>query len=231
MVGDEYMKLIIDSRENSELYEYIKSESHRLMIKTEKQWLEIGDYVFSDMCFEAKSSIDFLQSIISKRIWNQIDNMDRHYEHNFIIIHGSLAEAMEYKKYVGMNIDNRLLYNKFMGGIGKILLDTDCRVLWFESPKKAAQVLTTLCKMRPIERKVIQPSLLKRITTDDLRIDMLSTIKGVSNDKAKKLINEYGSLMEIGESNVNELCNIDGIGPTIAKRIIDTLNSENKVIV
>jgi ERCC4-type nuclease len=60
---------------------------------------------------------------------------------------------------------------------------------------------------------------------------MLSTIKGVSNDKAKKLINEYGSLMEIGESNVNELCNIDGIGPTIAKRIIDTLNSENKVIV
>lgn len=225
------MKLIIDSRENSQLYEYVESEAHRLMIITEKQWLEIGDYVFNDVCFEAKSSFDFLQSVINKRIWNQIDNMDRHFEHTFVIIHGSLHEAMQYPKYVQMNISQQILKNKFFGAIGKISLDTDCKVIWVENPKKAAQIMTTICKMRPIDRNVIRPSLLKRITTEDLRLDMLCTINGVSESKAKKLIKTYGSLMEIGEASIDELCNIDGVGPTIAKRIIDILNSEEKVIV
>ena len=56
------MKLIIDSRENSNLFEYVELEASLLNVPTEKQWLEIGDYVFSDVCFEAKSTIDFLLS-------------------------------------------------------------------------------------------------------------------------------------------------------------------------
>ena len=54
---------------------------------TEKQWLEIGDYVYQDICFEAKSTVDFLQSVINKRLWNQVDNMDRHYEYSLSLIH------------------------------------------------------------------------------------------------------------------------------------------------
>ena len=53
-------KLIIDSRESSNLYEYVESEAHRLVIMTEKQWLEVGDYAFDDVCFEAKSTIFFV---------------------------------------------------------------------------------------------------------------------------------------------------------------------------
>ena len=69
----------------------------------------------------------------------------------------------------------------------------------------------------------------KRITTDDLRIDLLSSIKGVSIKKAKKLVNKFGSIMEIGECSTFELQAIEGIGETLAKRIISTLNSEEKV--
>ena len=89
-------KLIIDSRENSELYTQIKDECARLNIPTEKQWLEIGDYVFSDICFEAKSSVDFLQSVINKRLWNQLDNMDRHYEHCILINQNLLVIKRHY---------------------------------------------------------------------------------------------------------------------------------------
>jgi Fanconi anemia group M protein len=224
-------KLIIDSREKSSLSEYIISEASLLNIPSEKQWLEIGDYVYQDVCFEAKSTIDFLQSVINKRLWNQVDNMDRHYEYSIVIIHGSLHQAMAYPDYVNIPITEKMLKNKFYGAIGKLTLDTDCKVFWVESPQKAAKIVTTICKMRPVERAVIQPSLLKRITTDDLRLDMLCTIKGVSKSKAEKIIKKHGSLMEVGECSVEELSSVDGIGPTIAKRIIDTLNSENKVIV
>ena len=224
-------KLIIDSREKSNLSEFIISEASRMNILTEKQWIEIGDYVYQDVCFEAKSTIDFLQSVFNGRLWNQVDNMDRHYEYSIVIIHGSLHQVMAYPKYVIMEINEQLLKHKFYGAIGRLTLDTDCKVFWVESPQKAAKIITTICKMRPVKRSVIQPTLLKRITTDDLRLDMLCTIKGVSKSKAKKIIEKYGSVMEVGESNVNELSSIDGIGPTIAKRIIDTLNSEEKVVV
>jgi len=224
-------KIIIDSRETSDLSEFIISEASKLNILTEKKWLEIGDYVYQDVCFEAKSTIDFLQSVLNGRLWNQVDNMDRHYEYSIVIIHGSLHQVMAYPKYVNLDINERLLTHKFYGAIGRLTLDTDCKVFWVESAQKAAKIVTTICKMRPVKRSVIQPTLLKRITTDDLRLDMLCTIKGVSKSKAKKIIERYGSVMEIGESNANELSSIDGIGPTIAKRIIDTLNSEDKVVV
>ena len=224
-------KLIIDSRESSNLYEYVVSEASSLNIPTEKQWLEIGDYVYSDVCVEAKSTIDFLQSVINKRLWNQIDNMDSHYEHSIIMIHGSLHEAMEYPKYVKMNIAKSLLKNKFFGAIGKITLDTDCKLFWVEGPQKAAKIMTTIFKMRPIDRQIIKPQLLKRITTEDLRMNMLCNIKGISETKAKKLLEIWGSIMEIGEAEPNELSIVDGIGETLANRIIDTLNSEDKVII
>tara|TARA_B100000029_G_scaffold24009_1_gene23713 strand:- start:868 stop:1545 length:678 start_codon:yes stop_codon:yes gene_type:complete len=225
------MKLVIDSREKSNLYEYVESEASLINVPTEKQFIEIGDYVFNDVCFEAKSTIDFLQSVINKRLWNQIDNMDRYYEHTFVVIHGSLHEMLAYPGYVKLDIPEQMLMNKFWGAICKIELDTDTRVFFTESKKKAAKFITSICKMRPINRQIIKPSLLKRITTEDLRIDMLLTIKGVSEKKAKKLIKAYGSVMEIGEATVDELSNIDGIGLTIAQRIIDTLNSEDKVVV
>ena len=65
-----------------------------LKIPNEKKWIEIGDYVYDDVCFEAKSATDFLGSVMSKRLWTQLDNMDRHYKTNIVIIHGDMQEAI-----------------------------------------------------------------------------------------------------------------------------------------
>ena len=62
--------------------------------------------------------------------------------------------------------------------------------------------------MKPIKREVIKPEIFKRISTDDLRIDTLITIKGLSVDKANALIKQYGSIMEIGEQTEKELQDI-----------------------
>ena len=69
-------------------------------IPNEKKWLEVGDYVMGDVCFEAKSAMDFLNSVISKRIWTQVDNMDRNYNKNFVVIYGSVEDALGTMKYI-----------------------------------------------------------------------------------------------------------------------------------
>ena len=226
--------LIIDSRENSKLSELVIQKANSLKIPNEKKWIEIGDYVYDDVCFEAKSAVDFLGSVMSKRLWTQLDNMDRHYKTNVVIIHGNMQEAI-------MNIIEHspskmpiaaraiMLNNKFLGAIGRITLDTDIKPFWLPTEEEAALVITAVCKMKPIERDTIAPQIFKRLTTDDLRLDLLSSIKGVSIKKAKELIKIYGSIMEIGECSSYELQAIEGIGNTLAQRIITTLNSEEKV--
>tara|TARA_R110001592_G_scaffold52508_2_gene160614 strand:+ start:1688 stop:2377 length:690 start_codon:yes stop_codon:yes gene_type:complete len=226
--------LVIDSREKSKLCELVMSKAKTMSIPHEKKWIEIGDYVYDDVCFEAKSSIDFLGSVLSKRMWTQLDNMDRHYKTNIVIIHGSLNEAITaviQNSPSKMPIGSRsmMLNNKFLGAIGRITLDTDIKPFWVNSEEEAAMIITAVCKMKPITRETIAPQIFKRITTDDLRIDLLSSIKGVSVKKAKALIKIYGSIMEVGECSAFELQSIEGIGETLAERIISTLNSEEKV--
>ena len=97
--------LIIDSREGdrSKLFGRVADLCDKMGVAWEKRWIEVGDYVFGDMCFEAKSSVDFLASVMNNRIWNQIDNMDREYNRNFLVIYGTLNEAVEYLNYTKHN--------------------------------------------------------------------------------------------------------------------------------
>jgi len=226
--------LIIDSRENSRLSKLVMQKAHALQIKHEKRWIEIGDYVYDDVCFEAKSATDFLGSVMSKRLWTQLDNMDRHYQTNVVIIYGELEEAIHNiitNSPSNTPIGSRsiMLNNKFLGAIGRIVLDTDIKPFWVKTEEEAALIITAVSKMKPLTRDTIAPQIFKRITTDDLRIDLLSSIKGVSIKKAKELIKQFGSIMEIGECSEFELQAIEGIGETLAKRILSTLHSEEKV--
>jgi len=229
-------KLIIDSRENSDLTERVIEKATEYNIQYEKKWLEVGDYIFNDVCFEAKSSFDFLQSVINNRLWNQMDNMDRTYPNNLVIVHGSFDSAvrklMEYNKSTMNKATQRvLLKKKFYGAMGKIILDTDCSLLWFKDALTAADMICVVCKMQPHDRDVYTPRIVKakKISTTDLRIDVLTTIKGLSEKKSKMVIDKLGSIMELGEATPNELCALDGIGSVLANRIHDTLNSENKM--
>jgi len=228
--------LIIDSREKkgSKLVDLVETKATSLSIPYEKKWIEVGDYVYDDVCFEAKSSIDFLGSVLSKRIWTQIDNMDRHYKTNIVIIYGTIEEAISAvtdNSYSKLPIASRkiMFNNKFLGAIGRITLDTDVKAFWVPTEREAALIITSVCKMKPIDRDVIRPQVIKRISTDDLRIDVLTSIKGISVKKAKALLNKFGSIAEIAHTPANEINSIDGIGPTIASRVLEVLNTENKV--
>jgi ERCC4-type nuclease len=220
--------LIIDSRENSNLSKLIIKRANKKSIPTEKKWLEIGDYVIGDVCIEAKSAMDFMGSVINKRIWTQLDNMDRCFKKNFVVVYGTVNEALGVSKYM-KNVSKESLRLQFIGAIGRMRLDYDVGVIWRNSITDAVDEIITIARMAPIDRKVINPALLKRIATNDIRVDLLCAIKGISQKKANLLLKEFGSIMEIGDCSVEELSTIEGIGKTISERILSTLNSEDRV--
>ena len=230
------MELIIDSREKSDFSSEVIRKANRINVSNKKEWIEVGDYVIGDACFEAKSAQDFLQSIMNKRIWTQIDNMDKHFNNNFVVIYGTVEEAVvKVIKYIktDSNTSRQQLKNKlalqFKGAIGRLRLDYDVGIIWRENVTDVVDEILTIAKMAPIERKMINPSIPTRIATDDVRVDMLTIVKGVSEKKAKDLLKEHGCIMEIGDSTVRELLVVKGIGDTVANRINSVLTSNMKV--
>ena len=226
--------ITIDDREKSALKEYVISEATRLNMPYKIERLKVGDYVHGECCFEAKSTHDFLASAISGRIWNQIDNMDRNYQNNVVIIYGEMRDALSYTQHSFSKMPERnrqiMLRTKFYGAMGAMVLDYDVKPFWVPNVEEAARIITSICKMSKVERVIKSPKIIKTLTSTDMRIDILSTIKGVSPMKAKLLLETFGSIMEIGECTTNELCFIDGMGETVSKRLSKVLNSEKRVM-
>ena len=192
--------LIIDSREKSTLTKLVLQKCEKMNVTNEKKWIEVGDYVIGNTCFEAKSSHDFLSSVMSKRLWTQLDNMDRCYENNFLIIYGSISEALSYTQYsnsynIPMQTRKQFLTNKFYGALSRILLDSDTKPIWVTNENNAASVIVTTAKMQPMNRPPIKPHIFKR-----------------QGDCTKK-----------------ELCLLEGIGETTADRILSVFNLDKKV--
>ena len=102
-------------------------------------------------------------------------------------------------------------------------------MLYVINESMAARIITSIGKMQPIDRPAIAPALIKRIATDDLRVDVLTSIKGVSEKTAKDMLKAFASSMEIGECKKDEIAYLDGLGEVVAERVIDVLHSEEKV--
>ena len=227
--------LQIDDREKSIFNRLVEVKADKRNLQFTKIRLEVGDYVIGDVCFEAKSAHDFMASILNKRIWTQLDNMDRCYQRNFLVIYGTIDDAIKFTRYTkafdNMNHASKeqILGNKFKGAVGRIMLDTDISVIWTKTEAEAAEQLVLLAKMALIQRPAIRPSVPKRVATSDVRVDLLTTIKGVSEKKAKLLLKQFGSIMELGEHEYRKLGALEGMGDTVAKRILNVLQSEGEV--
>lgn len=223
-------ELMIDSREDSVLSETVEHIATIMNVKTKKTFLEIGDYVINDICIEAKSAADFLASVRNKRIFNQIDNMDREYNRNFLVIYGTLEEAVSYLNYTNYNSRQwkEKLKKMFIGAISSIALNTDIKPIWVTNVNTAAHFVVS-CYAHSDKELVLHKMLPKKIRTDDVRIDILCNIKGITLEKAQLLLEEFGSVAEISLQNATEIMKIEGIGKVTANNIIKALNAEQEV--
>ena len=223
-------ELMIDSREDSVLSETVEHIATIMNVKTKKTFLEIGDYVINDICVEAKSAADFLASVRNKRIFNQIDNMDREYNRNFLIIYGTLQDAIEYLNYT--NYNNRQWREKlkkmFIGAISSIALNTDIKPIWVTNVNTAAHFVVS-CYHHADKELILHKMLPKKIRTDDVRIDILCSIKGITLEKAQQLLDEFGSVAEISLQNPSDIMKLKGIGKVTANNISKALNAEKEV--
>ena len=218
------MLVQIDSREKDRIQSasrYYKQQG----LEVEVCELEIGDYVFDHkVCFEMKLIPDFIASIQEGRVFNQAITMAENYDWSFVMIHGDLyqrtKEIIKSKDYIPMNIEQ---YIGSISSLNRYTTVIQCynsviEEAYFTMMKQAEKCLLK----RPIVKKF--PKKHKNAAYNYLSY----CIYGVSGKKAQAIVDELeiSTLEDLLYLDHNQLTNIDGIGPKLADRIINTIQSE-----
>ena len=186
--------IIVDIHEKNSL---VVSELVSLGADIEFKSLEVGDYIAQDVIIERKTASDFLSSMISKRLQNQLIGLKQH-EKSILII-----ENFD-ERY-----DTNINTNAIRGFIMSVLLNFKVPIIFTEDYQDTAHYLYILGKHKEnqeISLRAKRHSLNKK---QQLQF-ILEGFPGIGPSKAKKLIEKFKTIKNIINASEQDLQEILG---------------------
>ncbi|MBS3080656.1 hypothetical protein J4221_04245 [Candidatus Pacearchaeota archaeon] len=188
--------IIADIHEKNSLVlsELISSKEIILEISS----LKIADYVIGTNIIERKTISDFISSMISKRLIQQLKQMQE-YPKKLLIIEGDINQV--YK-------ENSDISGALRGFIISLLMNYQMPLLFSEDCKDTAQYLITLAKQQKKTKSPI--SLHSRIpkTKEEQKKYVLEAFPGIGPKKSEKLLEKLPNLLSIFNASEEELKDI-----------------------
>lgn len=178
--------------------------------------LKIGDFVCSGdgIVIERKTHSDFISSIIDGRIFEQVKYLKENYEKPIIIVEGFSNREMN---------DNALkatiasLITKFNVSFINTENQSDtAKVVYWLAKKDQENTNTTLGFKQGKKPKEVK----------QLQEFILSSIPGISNVLAKRLLDNFENIEKTVNASEIELSKVKGIGKKLANKIKKLLTSK-----
>jgi len=182
-------KIVVDIHEKNS---FVLANLIELGAETEIKSLEIGDYVIGNTIVERKTAQDFVSSMLSRRLLEQLKNMCQ-YENKFLIIEGKNRKEMSINP------------NAIRGMILSISLNFKIPIIITENEKETADYLFLLAKQQAKQKTEI--NLHSRIprTREEQKKYILESFPGIGPATAKKLLEKFGTIKNIINSPKEEL--------------------------
>lgn len=206
------MLIKIDDRENNERIENAINyfEEQRDTVKITH--LDIGDYIVDNqVVFEYKTLKDFINSVKTRRVFNQAIDQSLNFKYHFVVVVSTENERKEYFDELLYNDWDRGYFNEdqYIGSIARI--NTFSTVIQAECEEQAFRY------MRAQARKCLDnKQIIKRLKTktDNPAFNYLSLIKNVGDETAELIVDnlELYSLDDLLNITNNDLQAIHGIG-------------------
>jgi len=218
-------KIVIDIRETSHRLPKLLKKMGAIL---EPKDLEVGDYLLSDrILIEYKTYSDFIDSIIDGRLFKpsssgQESQLVRLAQQKF----GILLIEQEREE-----IPRQIHINSIMGAIGSILIDYKLSLVFTRNLRESATFVFQLAKREQEEKSsdYLLPSVTrKEQTIEDIQLLILAAIPGININKAHKLLEKFGSLLDIANATPDELSSVPSIGKKLAIRIQEVFGSTSK---
>lgn len=173
--------------------------------------LEVGDYVLSDRCcVERKEALDFLNSIIDGRLFQQMNSL-KAYERPILLIEGENITTLR-------SMNPSAVY----AALGSIAVDFGIPIIQTRNSRETASLLYAIAKKEQTEEK--RPIRIRgekpQMSHAEWQQFIVEGLPDISTILAKRLLAHFGSVKRIIEAGPEELQEVEGIGPITAERIV-----------
>jgi ERCC4-type nuclease len=182
----------IHEKDSSILVELVSNRE----IETEITSLKIGDYLIGNTIIERKTTSDFMSSMISKRLVQQLMQMQQ-YEQRLLIIEGQISSILEK--------NNNIHPNAIRGFILSIMSNYNTNIIFTKDALDTSKYLITLSKQQ-LKPKT-QVSLHSRIpkTIEEQKQYILESFPNIGPKKAELLLKKFKNLNSIFNASEEDL--------------------------
>lgn len=177
--------------------------------------LKAGDYLlYNSILIERKTSNDFIQSLVSGRLFAQCRKLQLNRYRPLILIEGNLYETHH-------NID----VNALKGAQLSIATAWNIPILYSADAKESAELLYLLYKQGKTAVAMPGPgkAYYKPRRQTEKRIQFLQGLPDTGPVRASRLLDHFGSIEKVITADINSLRSVDGIGKKGAERIREFL--------
>lgn len=182
-------------------------------VEIEPAQLAVGDYILSDrVAIERKSASDLVQSIISGRLFEQIERLKEAYPVAILVSEGN---------------PRGLPRESWLGALGSVIRK-EVVVLSVEDEAETAEWIARLARQEAKGPSRPRGSGRKAKDPDRQLEQMLAQIPGISITAASKLLQRFGNLQGLARASEDDLRAIDGIGKKRAEEIASIFSRQYK---
>ncbi len=208
----EKFKVIVDNRENNAF----KKELLKWPLNVECRQLEVGDIVISDeIGIERKTADDFIESMISKRVFEQVSNLSVCFRKPLLIIEG--AE----KVYSVRNLNRKTVD----GVILSILLDFRVPIIFTKDIEETAYFVYLIAER---QGKCKRFSLAKRkgLSEKEELEYFLAGIPGINLATSKALLKHFITVKNLVNASEKEMLDTELVGKKKARKLKEFFERE-----
>jgi ERCC4-related helicase len=215
---NEEILVFADSREGgSNVIKKIKELGLNIQLKT----MTTADFVVSARVgIERKTTRDFVDSIIDKRLLHQLKDLKQNYEKPLIIIEGE-EDIYSIRK---------IHPNAIRGMLSTIAISYGIPILQTKSGNETAELIKSIAirEQNYKEKKFGIRTERKPLTTKKQQEFIIESLPGIGPSLAKSLLKEFKTVKKIMDSKPEKLTKIEQLGKTKAEEIIKILNEKYK---
>ncbi|PVH13883.1 uncharacterized protein CXQ87_002001 [Candidozyma duobushaemuli] len=210
---EDEMRVIVDSRE---FRSSLPNLLYRVGIQVIPCMLTVGDYVVSPkICVERKSIPDLIGSFKSGRLYQQCEQMFRHYELPTLLIEFDENKSFSFEPFAEIRppgfkatnpIASKISKKEIQSKITELLISfPKLKVIWSSSPYETAQIFLELkaSQHEPDVEEALAKGVNPAISTsegppmyNDDAIDLLQSIPGINNVNYTTVISRIRNIKE-----------------------------------
>ena len=209
------VQIVVDDRERPSGVVAELEKAGKAIVKVEH--LSVGDYcVDGAVLIERKTAADFAQSLMDGRLFSQAWRMSSSPFRPAYIIEGTTPE------WASLGVSREAL----QGALVTLTLIFDVPVFRSTAPAETARLIyyigSQLVRLRDPGYAPYRQAKAKRKKTRQLRV--LQSLPGIGADRAKKLLERFGTVRACFTATPAKLLEVEGIGSKTAAAIDQVIN-------